>query len=70
MKTKNKPAQYWRSLSSDEKQILSDEVYLDKIYLGNVMKGHFKCTLPVAVRIEDQTSGHVTKRAMLNCYKG
>ncbi len=70
MKNKNKAASYWRSLTSNEKQALADETYLEKVYLGNVMKGNFKCTVPVAIRIEQQTSGHVTKRALLNAYKG
>jgi len=57
---------YWRSLDSDEKQVLADELSITKVYLSNVMnmQKNIKPSIELAQRIETQTCGAVSRKAL------
>ncbi len=52
---------YWRALNKDEKGDLAKRLLVTRAYLSNVMNMTYQCSKSLAVRIDDETDGNVSK---------
>ena len=57
-------AKYWRSLTSQEKQALADDLGITKDYLGHILKGYSQSSAVMAMSIDKATKHQVTKKAL------